>query len=116
MKKYLIAIVLLLSSATEADEFSIQKHLNKTYITIGVGYKFHESRIHYTNQSTGEKYYWNDPYSARIEVGYVLNDNVKFGVSHHSQWATGFPFHGQKNEYYKTELFVDFTFKLSDVF
>lgn len=116
MKKYILIAALLTVPTINADEFNIQSYLNKTYVTIGIGYKFDELRIHFINQNTGEKYNWRDPYSARIEIGYNLTNNVKFGISHHSQWATGFPFNGQKNEYYKTELFVDFTFKLSDIF
>lgn len=103
------------TNAAVASEFNIDKYLAKTYVTIGAGYKFHESTLTYRDEE-GNKYDWHDPYSARIEIGYYYNKNIKFGISHHSQWATGFPMDDDINEYGKTEIFIDYTFTLGDIF
>lgn len=108
--KTLLLLILTLSSTVSSSEFDVDKYLKKTYVTIGVGYKFQEPKLTYTDKN-GEEYIWNDPYSARFEIGYYYSKNVKFGISHHSQWATGFPFNDGK-EYVKTELFIDYTFTL----
>ena len=85
MKKLAAALILLTSFTASSN----------AYLTVGVGYKFQESQLHYFDDN-GQRYEWNDPYSARIEVGYNYNENIKFGVSHHSQWATGKPFNMMK--------------------
>lgn len=103
--KYLL-LLLLISSPVLADDWK-----DKTYFNVGVGYKVHETVIRFDGEL------WEDPVSARIEVGYQYSRNVRFGISHHSQWRTGFPFNGvDDNEYYKTELFIDYTFTLGDLF
>lgn len=109
-------MLVMLSFTVSAENFDVQKHLNNMYVSVGAGYKFDELTINFTDSATGEKYAWNDKLSARIEIGYHLNRNIKFGISHHSQWRTGFPFKGQKNEYYKTEVFVDYTINLGEVY
>lgn len=98
----------------QASEFDIDSFLNRTYVKVGAGYKFHEPQMHYIT-SDGDKYEVHDPYSARIEVYYQYSDNVTFGISHHSQWATGAPFNDDNGEYYKTEIFIDYTFNLGDL-
>lgn len=102
--------IALISINCEAAEFDVDKFLKKTYVSIGAGYKIHESKLYYKNDN-GDKYEWNDPYSARIEIGYNYSKNIKFGISHHSQWFSGFPLN-DKEEYGKTELFIDYTFTL----
>lgn len=108
--KFLLLLILITSFSASSSEFDVDKYLAKTYITIGAGYKFQESKLTYTDEN-GELYVWDDPYSARFEIGYYYNKNFKFGISHHSQWATGAPFNDGK-EYIKTEFFVDYTFTL----
>lgn len=75
------------------------------YAKVGVGYKIDELELYYDDGSSG-----NEPLSARIEAGFE-SENISYGVSHHSQWFSGFPF-DDKVEYYKTELFVDYKFEL----
>ncbi len=103
-----------MATSTKAEDFDVNKFLSNTYITVGVGYKFHEPTITYSDDQN-KKHVWDDPYSARIEIGYHFNKYTKFGISHHSQWMTGFPVNDNK-EYFKTEIFVDLTFTLADVF
>lgn len=81
---------------------------DRLYATLGAGYKFDEQRYAKLN---GVNYRYNEisPYSARLELGVQCNENLRFGVSHHSQWATGFPFN-DIGEPYKTEIFIDYTF------
>lgn len=81
---------------------------DEIYVKIGTGYKFVE-----TNRFSDEKndlvaYIDPDPYSARIESG-VECGNWTWGISHHSQWRTGFPFNNEK-EIQKTEFFIDYKF------
>ena len=94
MKKYLLLSLVLMTSSTFANE----NYLSKTYITLGAGYKFQESQLYY-HDDDGVSYKGYDPISARIEVGYHYSKSIKFGISHHSQWLTGFPFNNDKNEY-----------------
>lgn len=108
---FIVLGAMFFGSFVSAAEFDIDKHLTKTYVTIGAGYKFRESELTYKDENN-EAYTWDDPYSARIEIGYYYNKNIKFGISHHSQWATGFPVNDDKNEYSKTEVFIDYTFTL----
>ena len=102
----------LLAFKAQASEFNVDEYLNKTYITVGIGYKFSETKIYYNDDL------WHDPYSARIEIGYkgCIWERVTCGISHHSQWMTGFPISHNQNEYQKTELFIDYTFTLGDIF
>ncbi len=96
-----------------SSEFDVQKFLNKTYIKIGAGYKFHEHKI-YSTDDMGKKHLIDQPVSARIEIGYQLSRRLTVGISHHSQWLSGFPFDNEY-EYFKTELFIDYTFSLGDL-
>lgn len=75
------------------------------YVTVGAGYKVDEKN--FINLTTNERV--NEPISARIEVG-VEAGAIKYGVSHHSQWFSGFPFNND-SEYFKTEIFIDYTWK-----
>jgi hypothetical protein len=100
--KYLL-LILCVSTSTFADNWK-----DKTYIAVGAGWKFHEAKIYYH----GKQY--NDPISARIEISYEYSKHITFGVSHHSQWLTGFPVNTDK-EPAKTELFIDYTFSISDL-
>lgn len=81
---------------------------DKAYATIGAGYKIEEP-THMQLDGKRVKLYESSPYSARFEAGIVCNENLRFGVAHHSQWADGFPFN-DKGEPFKTELFVDYTY------
>ncbi|HHZ70504.1 MAG TPA: hypothetical protein EYN54_09575 [Methylococcaceae bacterium] len=116
MNKIVIAIILIISFVTNkamSSEFDVQKFLNKTYIKIGAGYKFHEAKF-YLPDSTGGTHLIEQPISARIEIGYQLSRKLTVGISHHSQWLSGFPL-TNKYEYFKTELFIDYTFSLGDL-
>jgi len=78
---------------------------SEIYFKVGAGYKFSEQdKINHG----GVEYQLVDvsPYSARIESG-VECGSLTWGISHHSQWATGAPFN-DTGEYYKTEFFIDY--------
>jgi hypothetical protein len=106
-------------SPASATEFNITKHLSKTYIKVGAGYKFKDSIKSYSRETTDysvygpvirtSEYYKSSPISARFEIGYQYNKNITFGISHHSQWFAGWPVNNDK-EYSKTEIFIDYTF------
>lgn len=102
-------LVLIVPPMVQAEEFNVKAFLDKTYVTIGAGYKFQETSLKLSKD--GELSNWDEPLSARIEVYYKYSDNVTFGISHHSQWLTGFPFNDD-SEYSKTEIFIDYTFSL----
>ena len=110
----LVLITLLIKTMPEvkASELDVKSYLDKTYVTIGAGYKFQETNLKLTRN--GVKKDWNEPVSARIEIYYQYSKNVTFGISHHSQWLTGFPF-DDDSEYSKTEIFIDYTFSLGDL-
>lgn len=108
--KTLILILALISASTSAGEFDVVDYLDKTYINIGVGYKFQET-VYYFG---GEKF--DDPVSARIEIGYRYNKNIRFGVSHHSQLLTVWPVNSDHSEPSKTEIFIDYTFTVGSLF
>lgn len=97
--KYLI-LLMICSPVMACDE---------TYIKIGAGYKLDQTE-YFTDNDTGERFNidFNDPMSARIEVG-IQKGNISYGVSHHSNWLTGFPFNDTE-EVQKTEVFIDYKF------
>lgn len=76
-------------------------HADSVYLKVGVGYKVDEFQI-YLNK---EQAWFDDPVTARGELGY-RKGSLSFGVSHDSQYLTGWPFN-DRSEYYKTELFLD---------
>jgi hypothetical protein len=108
-------MVLLTIKSASASEFDVKAFLDKTYISVGAGYKFDELQLNFYRDD-GTVTNVNDPLSARIEVGYQYSKNLTFGISHHSQWRTGFPFNSESAEYYKTEFFIDYKFYLGDLF
>jgi hypothetical protein len=110
MNKFIL-LLLLTAPFSQATEFDIKSYLNKTHVTIGAGYKFIETKLKLTTDGVTRDF--NEPISARIEVYYQYSKSVTFGISHHSQWLTGFPF-DDLNEYSKTEIFIDYTFSLGD--
>ena len=71
--KYLLTL-LALSSNLSAAEFDVKAFLNKTYVTVGVGYKVQETKLYYTN-TDGSSYVMNDPITARIDIGYQYSKN-----------------------------------------
>lgn len=77
-----------------------------TYGKVGAGYKFDE--IELIDLDTNER--MNDPLTARFELGKECAA-WSYGVSHHSQWLTGKPFNN-KDEYSKSELFIDYKWEL----
>jgi len=97
----LLALILLFSCSTKAD----------IYIKVGSGYKLIETD--HIVRTTGEKVYFNTggKLSARIEIG-KEHGNWSYGLSHHSQWFSGFPVSEDGNEYQKTELFIDYKWTL----
>ena len=105
-----ILILLFVTNKAMSVEFDVQKFLNKTYVTIGTGYKFDEERV-YSTDSKGVRRLLDDHITARIEIGYQVSKHLTVGISHHSQWLSGSPFN-DTNEYYKTEFFIDYTFSL----
>jgi hypothetical protein len=101
--KYLLLLTLLLSASSFADDWK-----DKTVIVIGAGWIFHEDKTYYNGRLV------DDPLSARISIEYRYSKRIKFGISHHSQWLTGFPTNNDK-EVFKTELFIDFSFSINDL-
>lgn len=97
MKKIIAAMIMIPSICmAECDEI---------YLKAGAGYKFDEQDS-ITYAGVDYNYVDVSPYSARFETG-VECGNLSFGISHHSQWATGAPFN-ETGEYYKTEFFIDY--------
>ena len=109
MNKLILGVLLSLSVTVNAEEFNVDEFLSKTYVRVGAGYKFNESEI--THHNDDGTIHSGSPISARIGVYYQYSDNVRIGIDHHSQWLTGFPVNDD-TEYYKTELFIDYTFSL----
>ena len=109
MIKYILS-ALLLSAPASATKFDVDWYLSRTHVTVGIAHKLSQTL---TYDDTGGKIK-NSP-TARMEVYYQYSKHVKFGVSHHSQWLEGAPFN-DRFEYSKTELFIDYTFSLGDVF
>lgn len=104
----LLIMALFDCNKTEASELNLEN----IYIKVGAGYKFEESVQHVIYQGERNKVH---PISARIELYWQYTDNLTFGISHHSQWATGFPFNDTR-EPSKTELFIDYKFSLVEIF
>lgn len=104
-----------MSAPALSGEFDVIDYLDKTYITIGAGYKFKEATMYFDDKNGNPKEF-NEPISARIEIGYRYNKNIRFGISHHSQWLTGWPVNNDRNEYEKTEFFIDYTFTVGSLF
>jgi len=98
MIKYLP--ILLVSINVNAVEFDIKSFLDKTYVKIGVGYKFNETPLY----NDGARF--NEPLSAQFELSYQWSDSITIGYRHRSQWLAGNP------EYYVDELFGEFKFSL----
>lgn len=94
MKKSIIILTCFLSGCTATP-----------YVTIGAGYKFDQPEIHYKDGTVGDH-----PITARLEAGYELGEGWKVGISHHSQWFRGWPI-DNRDEYGKTEFFIDKTWK-----
>lgn len=96
--KYSILCALFVSQFSMADTL---------YVKVGTGYKFDEQKYVRLNMDDSQIYeIQNSPYSARLEVG-IESGALTYGISHHSQWETGFPFN-ETGEYYKTEVFIDY--------
>ena len=97
----LLTVILLTGCSTISDP----------YFKVGAGYKFAENKIT-RNYADGTKQAFNDPISARFELGLMecTMVNVSCGVTHRSQWFSGAPFNNKK-EYAVTEFFIDYTYK-----
>lgn len=94
-----LALLLCVQIAAACDDTA------QLYVKIGAGYKFKEQeQIYYSNSL---KMIEPDPYSARLEIG-IKRGNFTYGISHHSQWRTGWPANNAA-EPYKTEVFIDYT-------
>lgn len=98
MIKYILLI--LLSTNVNALEFDVKSFLDKTYVTIGVGYKIKEIPLY----DNGVRF--NEPLSAQFELSYQWSDSIRIGYRHRSQWLAGKP------EYYVDELFGEVKFSL----
>lgn len=83
---------------------------DELYLKIGSGYKLIETNN--VLMDSGERIYYETggKISARIEFG-KERGNWTYGVSHHSQWFSGFPFN-DRTETHVTELFVDYKWEL----
>jgi len=107
-KKAVLGLAALVAVCGLLDCASAQASGYEPYLKVGLGYKFSEQDGIRFGNDPHEYRLENEPISARGEVGFQ-NGCVSFGISHHSQWAAGWPFN-DKWEYHKTELFIDFTF------
>lgn len=76
------------------------------YIKIGGGLKLNETNMSYVNKRGEES--GSSKISARIEGGFEVGC-LSYGLSHHSQYLSGWPFNDNA-EYYKTEIFIDYKF------
>lgn len=102
MKKISVFICMILAA-------NVSVACDEVYLKVGAGYKFDEQKkVRLEMDSTKIYEIQNSPYSARFETG-VECGNISYGISHHSQWATGAPFNSE-GEYYKTEFFIDYKF------
>ena len=114
-KIMIVIITLMLCIVTNkalSAEFDVQKHLNKTYIKVGAGYKFNEIDLYSTEN--GKRIKFNDKWSAKIEIGYHITDRLITGYRHRSQLLSGWPLNDD-TEYYVDELFIDYEFNLGDL-
>lgn len=102
MKHLLILALVLATPFVYAD--------SELYFKVGAGYKFdQQDKV----QLDGVTYKLTtiSPYSARFELG-VETGNLTYGISHHSNWDTGWPFNDIQ-EQYKTEIFIDYKWSWS---
>ncbi len=107
-------IVVAASSDAQAEAFNVQTFLNKTHLTVGVGYKLKETELWFRGADQ-VPYKMRRALTARIELYYQLTDQITIGVTHHSQYSEGPPFNS-RGEYHKTELFIDYTISLGEIF
>ena len=77
------------------------------FCSVGAGYKIDEMELRWADGSPVGS---GNP-TARIEC-WQQREFIKYGIAHHSQWFTGAPFN-DRNEYHKTEVFVDVIFDLN---
>lgn len=88
---------------------------NKAYFKVGAGYKLDEkTEFIIIDRKTNQRVnFYSTPAkdSARFELA-VECTNLTYGIAHHSQWSTGWPFN-KVGEPYKTEIFVDYKFEWS---
>jgi len=109
-------VILLLVGCGKAEASNSKLDLDNFWIKVGAGYKFEDSVHTHKWIENGEvKTTSSDPISARIELIYKYDNNLSFGIAHHSQWLTGFPFNNDR-ETSKTEFFIDYTFNLGELF
>ena len=103
--KGLVLILVIVSMIMLVFARESKADCDEIYIKAGTGYKFDEQD---SVNLMGVDYKYADvsKYSARFETG-VQCGNLTWGISHHSQWATGAPFN-DTGEYYKTEFFIDY--------
>lgn len=101
----IIGLLLLVATAPDAEA-----NCDEVYLKVGTGYKFAEQNglnIRVGGETITYKLD-NDRISARFEAG-VECGRLTWGVAHHSQWFSGYPFN-DRWEYHKTEFFVDYKF------
>ena len=88
---------------------------DKGYFKVGSGYKFDEqTKYTFTDPNTHQvTNYFTTPskYSARFEFA-VECDRLTYGISHHSQWSSGWP-KNRVGEPYKTEFFIDYKYEFN---
>lgn len=98
--KNILIFLLLFSSQSYAD----------IYIKVGTGYKLIEMDNIITPSGKKIPINTGGKFSARIEIG-AETGNWSYGLSHHSQWADGYPVNDRK-EPQKTEIFIDYKWSL----
>lgn len=100
MKILPLTLIILLTTGCTSTSNTIG------YCKVGTGYKFDEVHVNWADGGDTARL------SARFECG-VEDGAISYGVAHHSQWETGRPFN-DRDEYYKTEVFIDYKFTIWD--
>ena len=109
MASVLVIIVLIVTMPeAKAEQFDVKAFLNNIHVRVGVAHKITETSMHYNGVRLRKKL------TARIGVWHRFNEvfskhcYVDLGVDHHSQYLEGWPINN-RNEYVKTEFFLDGT-------
>jgi hypothetical protein len=105
MKTILFFVVMIASTFSFAGDYSY-------YVKIGTGYKIDQPKYDTFMINGQEQVFisnYGSPLSARFEAG-IEKGAWTVGIAHHSQWFDGWPVN-HNDEYYKTELFVDYKFE-----
>lgn len=101
----LACLIAMLSTQVNAKEFDVKAFLDNVHVRVGVAHKIQETRLSFGGVPMRKAL------TARLGFWYRFNnvtDNcyVDIGIDHHSQYTENAPFN-KREEYHKTELFLD---------